>query len=134
MSVCEVVLAAGGGVEVKFYLFKDDLTAAITGDPAAALPAQDAIGKYLAQHFGLTVNGGPHPLEFQALREKNDQVLVIFQSQKAFPKQVSGLTVRNAIFTEKFKGQSNMVYVILPDKKKLTQLFNAGKTEGVFSW
>ncbi|MBI5914316.1 MAG: hypothetical protein HY842_03000 [Bacteroidetes bacterium] len=133
MSVCEVIYSAESeSFEVKFYLFTDDLTAALAGDPNAALPARETISNYILKHFDLTVNGGRQALSFESIRQKNDQVLVQFTTPKVAAKSISKMTVKNSVFTEKFRDQTNMVYVIFPGKPKLTQVLDAGDTEGEF--
>jgi hypothetical protein len=71
MSVTEVVYTEEKkAFEVKVYLFIDDLTATLTGDPVAVLPAQTDISKYILKHLELNVNGGKQALTFQSIRQK----------------------------------------------------------------
>ncbi len=134
MSVTEVVYSVEAkAFEVKFYLFTDDLTATLAGDPMAPLPTQTDISNYILKHFGLSVNGVKYALTFQSIRQKNDQVLVTF-STAVFTQKISKITVKNSLMVEKFKEQTNMVYAILPGKGKLTEMLNAGDGEGEFSF
>ena len=135
MSVTEVVFfEEKKAFEVKFYLFTDDLTATLTGDPNAALPASQDIGDYILKHFELSVNGGKQALTFQSIRQKNDQVLVTFSTHVFTQKKIAKITVKNSLLVEKFREQTNMVYAILPGKSKLTQILDATNMEGVFSF
>lgn len=134
MSVCELVqVPAKDGFEVKFYLFKDDLTHTLASGPNAALPSQETIGAYILQHFDLSVDGKLQTLHFQSMREKNDQVLVQFATDKLKSPRFTKVSVHNSLLIENFKDQSNMIYLILPEKSKMTQVLNAGKTQGDFS-
>ncbi len=134
MSVTEVVYSSETkAFEVKFYLFTDDLTATLTGDKNAPLPNSDAIGKYILQHFEMSVNGGKQGLNFQSIRQKNDQVLATF-STPVFTQKISKIKVKNSLIVEKFRDQTNMVYALLPNKGRETKILNAGTTEGEFSF
>ncbi len=134
MSVTEVVYTEEKkAFDVKFYLFTDDLTATLTGDPLAPLPDSKTIGDYILQHFELGVNGSKQVLSFQSIRQKNDQVLATF-STPVFQKKISKITVKNSLLVEKFREQTNMVYAILPGKGRETQLLNAEDVEGEFEF
>lgn len=134
MSVTEVVFSEEKkAFEVKVYLFTDDLTATLTGDPNAALPSNKTIGEYISQHFELSVNGSKQSLSFQSIRQKNDQVLATF-STPVFAQKIKKIKVKNSLLVEKFREQTNMVYAILPGKGRETQMLNAGDVEGEFEF
>ncbi len=134
MSVTEVVYSAETkAFDVKFYLFTDDLTATISGDPNAALPAREAISSYILKHFELNVNGGKQALTFQSIRQKNDQVLATFQTP-VFAQKITKINVKNSLLVEKFREQTNMVYALLPGKGRETKMLNASITEGQFTF
>lgn len=134
MSVTEVVYSSDTrAFEVKVYLFIDDLTATMTGDPKASLPASKTIGDYVLKHLELSVNGGKQLLSFQSIRQKNDQVLATF-STPVFPQKITKINVKNSLLIEKFKEQTNMVYALLPGKGRETQMLNATDNEGEFSF
>lgn len=134
MSVTEVVFSEEKkSFEVKFYLFTDDLTATLTGDPLAPLPAQTNISNYILKHFELSVNGSKQVLTFQSIRQKNDQVLATF-STPVFNQKIKKINVKNSLLIEKFKEQTNMVYALLPGKGRETELLNAGTVEGEFDF
>ncbi len=134
MSVTEVVYTEEKkAFEVKFYLFTDDLTATLTGDPNATLPDSKTISDYILKHFELSVNGSKQALTFQSIRQKNDQVLATF-STPIFTKKITKINVKNSLLVEKFRVQTNMVYALLPGKGRETQVLNAGDVEGEFSF
>ncbi|MCC6724030.1 MAG: hypothetical protein IT258_05930 [Saprospiraceae bacterium] len=134
MSVTEVVYKEETkAFEVKVYLFIDDLTATLTGDPNAALPTSKTIGDYVLKHLELNVNGGKQVLSFQSIRQKNDQVLATF-STPVFTQKIKKINVKNSLLIEKFREQTNMVYALLPGKVRETELLNAGDVEGEFSF
>ncbi len=134
MSVTEVVYKEETkAFEVKVYLFIDDLTATLTGEPNAALPASKTIGDYVLKHLELSVNGSKQALTFQSIRQKNDQVLATF-STPVFTQKIKKINVKNSLLIEKFREQTNMVYALLPGKGRETELLNAGDVEGEFSF
>ena len=133
MSVTELVFSEEKKTfEVKVYLFVDDLTATLAGDPNAAIPPGKTIGDYVAKHLELSVNGSKQTFTFQSVRQKNDQVLVTF-STPVFSKKISKINVKNSLLLEKFRDQTNMVYAILPGKGREAKVLNAGTLEGVFN-
>jgi hypothetical protein len=134
MSVTEVVYKEETkAFEAKVYLFTDDLTATLTGDPMAALPASKTIGDYVLKHLELSVNDSKQTLTFQSIRQKNDQVLASF-STPVFTQKIKKINVKNSLLIEKFREQTNMVYALLPGKGRETEMLNAGDLEGEFSF
>jgi hypothetical protein len=134
MSVTEVIYQpATASFEVKFYLFSDDITATLTGNPASVLPGRDAINTYILQHFELKVNGTKQALDFFSIRNKEDQVLVQFNTP-AFAGNIANIAVRNTLMTDKFQEQTNVVYAIVPGKNKKTEMLDGKRSEGYFSY
>jgi hypothetical protein len=133
LSVCEIIYDQPRQLfELKFYLFQDDLKDCLYNDPAAPeLKEKDAV-EYIRLHFSLWSNQQQQELNFQSLREKNDQVLVTFHTRPLPLKNQRTLRVQNSVFLEKFRQQTNMIYLILPERSKLTKILNAGRTEGEF--
>jgi hypothetical protein len=135
MSVCEVVYSTEKEVlEVKFYIFQDDLKAVLYGNPDAPAIEEGLASGYILKHFNLAINGLPQPLGFQFMRGKNDQILVQFATQKIPVGSISSIQVKSNLLTEKFRDQINMVYAVLPGREKLTQILDATKTEARFSF
>jgi hypothetical protein len=134
MSVCEIVyVPENQGFDVKFYLFADDLKAAVYGNPEAAELATEVAVNYVLKHFSLTVNGRQHTPVFQSMREKNDQVLLHFTCPGISLRNLEQVNLKNNLLIEKFRDQVNMVYLVLPEHSKKTLMLNAAKTEGSFS-
>ncbi len=133
MSVCETTfLPRSQSFELKFYLFQDDFREVLYNDPLAEkLDVEDATA-YILKHFELLVNGQKQPVSFQSVREKGDQVLLQFTSAK-ISSGISKVQVKNTLLIEKFRKQTNMVYLILPGKSRQTLMLNASKAEGAFS-
>ena len=135
MSVCEIIYSPEKeAFDVKFYLFQDDLKAAVYGNPLAEIVEAGAVSAYILKHFYLGLDGQQQTLSYHSLREKNDQVLVQFTTPKISPKTKASITVKSTLLTEKFRDQINMVYLIFPEKSNKTQMLNATKTEGSFSF
>ena len=135
MSVCEIVYAAENqSFGVSFYLFKDDLGSAIYGQSPQNITAEAACD-YVLKRFSLSVDGAAQALRFRAIQEKNDQVLVQFDTPKISVHTISGIKVRNTLLVEKFASQANMVYVFYPDEtNKQTKIFNTANTSAEFSF
>ena len=133
LSVCEIIYdQPRQSFELKFYLFQDDLRDCLYGNPAAPdLQEKDAVA-YIRRHFSLWSNQQQQELTFRSLREKNDQVLVIFNTRQLPLNSQRTLKVQSTVFLEKFRQQTNMIYVIIPERSKLTKILNAGRTEGEF--
>jgi len=133
MSVTELIYhPEDHHFEVKVYLFTDDLTEALTGNPTAALPNRVQIEQYLQQHFSLLAGGQVQSLQIQGIRQRADQVLITLLSPVANtpPKHIE---VRNQLLTARFKEQTNMVYLIVPGKHKKTEALDLQRTQVFFS-
>ena len=133
MSVTELIYhPEDHHFEVKIYLFTDDLTEVLTGNPSAPLPTRVQVEQYLQQHFTLLVGGQPQPLQLQGIRQRADQVLVQLSSPQGTiaPQQ---LEVRNQLLTSRFKDQTNMVYLIVPGKHKKTEALDQQRWQVFFT-
>ena len=134
LSVCEIIYTPENeAFDLKFYIFQDDLKATLYNNLNAPEIETKAAGDYILKHFNLSLDGQPQALTFQSIKEKNDQVLVEFTTSKISPKANTKMAVKNTLFLEKFRDQINMLYLILPEKSKMTLMLNATKTEGSFS-
>jgi hypothetical protein len=133
MSVCEIIYSESDKhFEVKAYLFMDDVTEAITGDPKAPLPNRDQLVQYVQKHFSLQVDGQAQTLQFYALRQKEEQVLLHFTAP-ALGKSPASVTVKDDLLIEKFSEQTNMVYLIVPGHNKKVEALDKKKTQVAFS-
>lgn len=120
-------------LQLKFYLFQDDLKTALHGNPDAPAIDEEKARAYIQEHFKLTRNGLEIKLRFSAMRMKNDQVLLEFNCPGVRFQSPGKLLVRNTILTEQFRKQVNMVYLNAPGKDRITLMLHAAKTEGTFS-
>lgn len=135
MSVCEVIyLPENQAFDLKFYLFQDDFKETLYGNPLAEKIEATAARDYILKHFELIVNGQQQPLSYQDMREKSDQVLLQFTSQKIPISGISKIRVKNSLLLEKFRKQINMMYFLFPEKPKQTLMLNATRTEGELSF
>ncbi len=134
MSVCELIYEPSDRhFEIKVYLFTDDLTQALTGDPRAPLPPREAISQYVQQHLELYVNNSHQQLQFYSIRQKEEQTLLQFRTPvlSASPSQIY---VKNDLLLEKFSEQSNMVYLIAPGKSKQVEALGNNRRNASFGW
>ncbi|MEY3050510.1 MAG: hypothetical protein RLY31_295 [Bacteroidota bacterium] len=129
LSVCEIRYEDSlHTYALKFYLFQDDLKAAIYDDPTAPTLSESDVADYIRQHFSFRPDGESVPMQYESMKEKNDQVLVRFTVGGPERATYRHLSIQNTILVEKFRQQSNMVYLYLPGREKATQLFDSRRT------
>jgi hypothetical protein len=135
LSVCEIVYQAEQSrFELTFYLFQDDLKFALYQQPdAPQLHASDVRG-YVEKHFSWQVNDRQQPMQFMDIREKNDQVAVVFRSGSIPLSDISSIGVSSTILTALFREQVNMVYAIMPGQGRKVQMLNSSKKQGTFNF
>lgn len=134
MSVCELIYEPSDRhFEIKVYLFTDDLTQALTGDPRAPLPPREAISQYVQQHLELYVNNSSQQLQFYSIRQKEEQTLLQFRTQSLEGSPAS-IFVKNDLLLEKFSEQSNMVYLVAPGKSKQVEALGNNRRNTSFGW
>lgn len=134
MSICEFIFEPSDRhFEVKVYLFTDDLTQAITGDPRAPLPARETISQYVQQHLELYVNNSRQELQFYSIRQKDEQTLLQFRTP-SLSYSPGQMYVKNDLLLEKFSEQSNMVYLIAPGKSKQVEALGNNRRNASFGW
>lgn len=135
LSVCEIVYSPDKqAFDLKFYIFQDDLKAALYNNPNAPEIRKADAGDYILKHFSLSLDGRPLALKLRSMEEKNDQVLLHFTTPKAPPSPTAALSVKNTLLIGNFRDQINMLYLIFPEKEKKTLMMNATKTVGNFSF
>ena len=135
MSVCEMVYdGLNQQFEVRYYLFQDDLKEVVYGDPFSAHLEEEKVVSYILEKTKIKLADKYIELKYKELKEKEDQVLVTFTSGKINITDYSTLFISNQIMIEKFRTQTNLVYVILPNRPKWTQILNAGKTKAVYEF
>lgn len=135
MSVCEInYLAEKESFQVRFYIFQDDLKEALYGDPLSDKMEEERVVEYILEKIKIQSDGQPISLAFSEIKEREDQIKVVFNTSKIKAETISKLLVSNQLLLEKFKSQTNMVYVTLPGQTKKTMILNAGKTDGLFEF
>lgn len=135
MSVCEINYVTDKAFfEVRFYIFQDDLKEALYGDPQSDKMEEGSVVNYILEKVKIQSDGLPVPLTFSEMKEREDQIKVVFHTAKIKGGTISNLLVSNQLLLEKFKNQTNMVYVTLPGQTKKTKILNADKTEGTFEF
>ncbi len=135
MSVCEInYVNENEFFVIRFYLFQDDLKEALYGDPLAHQLDEALVNTYILEKVKIHSNGHPISFTLTAIKEREDQVQVIFQSEKTTTQNLSNLLVSNKLLIEKFRKQTNMVYVTFPGHTKLTKILNIENTEGIFEF
>lgn len=135
LSVCEIVYQADQSrFELTFYLFQDDLKYALYKNPEAPqLHAKD-VSSYVEKHFDWQVNDRQQSMQFISIREKNDQVAVLFRSGNIPLSDISKVAVSSTILTAIFREQVNMVYAIMPGQGRKVQMLNSTKKLGEFNF
>ena len=133
MSVCEITYEEEQKVfEVKFYLFQDDLKVAIFGNPIPPELEASSVSNYILKKTKLSLNEKAIALSFSEMKEREDQIQVVFRSEVISLSPNSKLKISNQLFLDKFKQQTNMVYLNMPGRSKITQIMNGAKTEVEF--
>jgi hypothetical protein len=95
---------------------------------------EERVVEYILEKVKIQSDGQPISLAFSEIKEREDQVKVVFNTSKIKAETISKLLVSNQLLLEKFKSQTNMVYVTLPGQTKKTMILNAGKTNGLFEF
>jgi hypothetical protein len=124
--------SAQANLQLRFYLFHDDLKEALYGEPDHVELDPEKAATYIANHFSLRIDGKPMPLHFDTMKWKNDQVQLQFTCPHAHFNGSKRIEVRNTILIETFPRQVNMVYLLPPDGRRITLMLHARKTEGNF--
>ena len=134
MSVCELEYAAPqSAFHIRLYIFQDDLKKGIYDDPDAPRLETQKVVDYILKKVTLYVDDENIPFYFSEIKEKEDQVQVVFISEKITLSPTTRLELINQLLIEKFRTQINMVYLSLPGRSKLTRILNAQKTKAAFS-
>jgi hypothetical protein len=135
LSVCEIVYQADQSrFELTFYLFQDDLKYALYKNPEAPQLRAKDVSSYVEKHFEWQVNDRQQPMQFMAIREKNDQVAVVFRSSSIPLSDISKVAVSSTILTAIFREQVNMVYAVMPGQGRKVQMLNSTKKLGEFNF
>lgn len=134
MSVCEMERTEGGPLEVRFYLFHDDLKTALYGNAPKVfeIKTEDA-QKYIAEKTTFVLNGQPVRPQFQSLEYHKDQVRLIYQIELSPDQKIEKIELTDRLLIEYFRTQVNMVYFIKNDGEKLVKMLDGGKVVAEFN-
>jgi hypothetical protein len=135
LSLCDIEYSSAQGlVQVSLRLFLTDINEALVfdpysnelslGQPNESPKADQILLNYLNGVFYVRVNGEMVALSIERkdlTGEGEDTVLwVYFEAQRV--SELKSLEIRNAIFTDIFYGQNNIVYVHRDDQSKSLRL------------
>lgn len=124
VSVCEIDYnEENKSLEIALKLFTDDLEKAIEKQGVVGYKLDDTeksdeyLFKYLKNGFQLTVNGKKIEYTFIGKEVLLDNVTWCYMEAKGIA-EVKSVEVMNALLTELFDDQKNMVHVKVGDKTK----------------
>ena len=143
LSLCEIEHASETGrLTISLRLFVMDLNEAIVFDPdstalSLGLPeeaphAESLLMNYLDRFFEIRVNGESIALRIQSKRLKGegDNTALAVEFEHTLDTPLESLAVRNAVFTDLFFDQNNIVYVHVDDDSRSLMLSkNTPETE-----
>ncbi|MEO0423253.1 MAG: DUF6702 family protein [Pseudomonadota bacterium] len=135
LSLCQVEYSSDEQLlTISLRLFVMDVNEAIVFDPnstalSLGLPdeapnAEKLLLSYLNSFFRVDANGATVPLKIESKRLKgegdNTALALLFEHRLAPP--LRSLAIRNAVFTDLFSDQNNIVYVHVDDDSKSLML------------
>jgi|SRR6218665_2142793 len=112
-------------LQITTRIFTDDLNAALLkkykvktnlGETSETAEDAELLKKYLNQNFSIKVNGQPRPMFFHS-KEIENNVLICYFSIKDVTK-VKSLYIQNAVLTEVFDDQQNIIQANFAGKKQ----------------
>ncbi|EMR02610.1 DUF6702 family protein [Cesiribacter andamanensis] len=119
LSVSDLVLNAGtGNLEISHRIFLDDLEDALrahTGEPIDLSNPKDpekvqqAVGRYLQQHFRLSLNGKAVQPQYLGYELEQEAIWAYMEVPRV--RQISTITIQNTLFFDRFTDQLNLVHV-----------------------
>ncbi|MEM9387662.1 MAG: DUF6702 family protein [Pseudomonadota bacterium] len=105
-------------------VFDPNSTALALGKPNESADAQRLLLSYLEDFFRIDANGEKVDLKIKSKRLKgegdNTALALLFEHRLAPP--LRSLAIRNAVFTDLFSDQNNIVYVHVDDASKSLML------------
>ncbi|HFA48984.1 MAG TPA: hypothetical protein ENJ95_08205 [Bacteroidetes bacterium] len=130
MSVCEIKYSGEQSrIELKFYIFRDDLRTALYGSMGEGDLAAGTVSGYILENFRLEINGKAEALAYRSMEEKKGQLLVTFTAPAIAPERISKLRISDRLLLKTFRKQTNMVFIEIPEQAKITEIFDVQKTE-----
>lgn len=135
ISVCQIDYNGDtDALEMSFRIFTDDLELALEsmgtgrlhlGTEREAEKADEYIGRYLARHVELEVNGLPVDAAFLGKEVDTDAIWCYVEIGGVTA--LHSLTIENTLLLETFEDQVNLVHVTANDRKK-SLVFNRLQT------
>ena len=143
LSLCEIEYASESGrLAISLRLFVMDVNEAIVFDPdstalSLGLPeeapnAETLLLNYLDRFFEVRANGEKIELQIHSKRLKGegDNTALAVEFEHTLDEPLATLGVRNAVFTDLFFDQNNIVYVHVDDDSRSLMLSkNTPETE-----
>ena len=143
LSLCEIEhVSATGRLTISLRLFVMDVNEAIVFDPDSkalslglrdeAPNAEALLMNYLNRFFEVRANGEKIDLRIQSKRLKGegDNTALAVEFEHTLDAPLDSLAVRNAVFTDLFFDQNNIVYVHVDDDSRSLMLSkNTPETE-----
>ncbi|MEO0973622.1 MAG: DUF6702 family protein [Pseudomonadota bacterium] len=135
LSLCEIEYSSAEELlSISLRLFVMDVNEALVfdpnstalglGEPHEAAEAETLLLDYLKRFFEIRVNGQKVELQIKSKRLKgegdNMALAVLFEYEHAPP--LASLDIKNAVFTDLFFDQNNIVYVHVDDVSKSLML------------
>ena len=135
LSLCEIDYSSQKQLlTINLKLFLTDINEAIVFDPYSkelafcqpneSTKANQLLLDYLNQFFYVKVNGKPVNLQIKRKNLKGEgestALWVYFEYSQPLP--VKSLEIKNAVFTDLFFDQNNIIYVHVDDKSKSLML------------
>ena len=133
MSICEMERVGEGELEVRFYIFRDNLKEALYGNPGAAEIRPEDAQKYIAEKTELRLDGQVAELRFQTLEYHKDQVRLIYRTAISPNQKPIKINLTNRLLLELFRTQVNMVYFVKNDGQRLVKMLDGSNVEAGFS-
>ena len=141
MSICQIDYnEQNHSLEISVKIFADDLQAALTnrnienlflGEQRENPESNEYISAYLNDNLSISVNNKPLQFLFLGKEPEDDAFWCFMEIQNVNP--FKEIEVTDAILTEIFDTQSNIVQVTFHEKTK-NLLLRKGKTNGSLSF
>lgn len=135
LSLCEIeYISNKQSLSINLKLFLTDVNEAILFDPKSnqlafcqpneSINANEMLLDYVNRFFYIKANGEAIPLKIKSKKlsgeDENTALWIYFEFNQ--PSKLKSLEIKNAIFTDLFFDQNNIVYIYFDDKSKSIML------------
>ncbi|PCE63448.1 DUF6702 family protein [Sediminicola luteus] len=143
LSVTSInVVEDSDAVQVTLRLFTDDLDAVLetryglhaylnTKDESKV--AEEYLEKYLRAKFAIEIDGQEKSFTYLGREYQDDQTVCYLEIEKAGVKTMKSFRVENAVLTDLFEDQQNIVHIRAKGKKKSFNLIK-GNDKGMLNF